>query len=304
MGGSRRERPGARVAPPPANATARPVRSTSRPVASGARSSLRRILRGAVLATAFGLAACASSGEGPASDAASDGKSSSSSKAGPSDPFAKQDPLEPVNRAIFAVNSGIDFWILKPAATVYRDVLPVGVQHAVDNFLTNLNQPIVFANSILQGDIDNAGKAMGKFAANSFMGMAGIMDVMPDTRVRDADFGETLAVWGVGDSAYLVLPLLGPSTVRDGIGVAVDSLADPFNRVALHNNAVAIPVIRGAVSAVNTRSQVLGVLDELEATSIDFYASMRALYLQRRAADIRAAKGESGPDSSALPKFE
>lgn len=272
-----------------------------------AAATLRRALQGLVLGAAFGLAACASMGEqtdGGSADAKAESGGTAGSSAEPADPFARQDPLEPVNRAIFAFNNGVDFWLLKPAATAYRDVLPVGVQHAVDNFLTNLNQPIRFANSVLQGDFDNAGRAMGKFAANSFMGMGGIMDVMPDTRVRDADFGETLAVWGVTDSAYLVLPLIGPSTVRDGIGFAVDSLADPFNRIALNNNADAFPIVRGIVSAVNTRSQVLGVLDELEATSIDFYASMRSLYLQRRAADIRAAKGESGPDAAALPKFD
>ncbi|MEQ8344290.1 MAG: VacJ family lipoprotein [Sneathiellaceae bacterium] len=255
-------------------------------------------MRGAALLTFLALAACASSGD------RGDGGEGNADSGIPSDPYARQDPLEPVNRFVFSINKGIDFWLLRPAATVYHDVLPVGVQHAVNNVLVNLNQPIVFANSILQGDIDNAGKAMGKFAANSFMGMAGLMDVTPDIQVRDADFGETLAVWGVGDTAYLVLPLIGPSTVRDGLGYAVDALADPFNRIALNRDMIAFPIARGVATAVNARSQALGVLDELEATSVDFYASMRSLYLQRRAADIRAAKGESGAAQTSLPKFE
>lgn len=263
-------------------------------------AGLRGVLRGLLLAALLGggtlsLAACSSTGEvgaqGGGADRLADG-------------YRAQDPLEPMNRAVFKLNQGIDFWLLKPAATVYKDALPDGVQHAVDNLLTNLNQPLYFANSILQGDIDNAGRAMGKFAANSFMGFGGVMDVVPDIEVREADFGETLAVWGIGSGPYLVLPLIGPSTFRDGVGIAVDSLADPFTRVAVANDALGLAIARTAVAAVNARSQALGVLDELEATSVDFYAAMRSLYLQRRAAEIRAAKGEAGPSEDNLPAFD
>lgn len=259
---------------------------------SPARGQVRRAAIALGLAGMMALGACAGTGE--AGNAPDD----------LADPSQALDPLEPMNRAIFSVNQGIDFWLLRPVATVYHDVLPTGVQNAVDNVLVNLGQPLVFANSLLQGDAENAGRAMGKFAANSFMGMGGIMDVAPDIAVRRTGFADTLGAWGIDSGAYLVLPVLGPSSVRDGIGLVVDAYTDPFDQIALHNDAPAFLIARGALTGVNARSQALGVLEELEATSVDFYASMRSLYMQRRAADIRAARGGAQVPEEALPRFD
>lgn len=262
------------------------------PGLSPSRRPARQAAIALTLAGMMALGACAGTGE------------AGNQQDNPADPYQALDPLEPMNRAIFSVNQGIDFWVLRPVATVYHDVLPTGVQNAVDNVLVNLGQPLVFANSMLQGDPENAGRAMGKFAANSFMGMGGIMDVAPDIQVRRTGFADTLGAWGVESGAYLVLPVLGPSSVRDGIGTVVDAYTDPFDQIALHNDATAFLIARGVLTGVNARSQALGVLEELEATSVDFYASMRSLYMQRRAADVRAARGGAQVPEEALPRFD
>ncbi len=204
------------------------------------------------------------------------------------------DPLESLNRAIFDFNLGFDRKILKPVAKGYRAVVPAPGRDMVRNFLNNLRTPVILANDILQGKPGRAGQTVHRFLFNSSLGMGGLFDLVGDpgangqgvgVAFHDEDFGQTLAVWGFGEGPYLVVPILGPAPPRDAIGLAVDNVAfDPFN---FFDVAVLISLGRTATRAVDERSRHIESLDEIEETSIDFYATIRSLYRQRRNDEIR-----------------
>ncbi|TCS64942.1 MlaA family lipoprotein [Varunaivibrio sulfuroxidans] len=208
----------------------------------------------------------------------------------PSDPVAvrefKQinDPLEPLNRAIFTVNRGVDTMFLRPAATIYGGVFPAPVKVGVHNFLSNLRLPIVFINDVLQGEGVRARQTLGRFLINSTFGVLGLGD--PATGVGLAyhgeDFGQTLAKWGVSDGPYLMLPLFGPSNPRDTTGLVVDFLADPFSRWAANTDEGWTTWARRGTDAVDTRARNAKEIDSLERTSLDYYAAIRSLYRQHR----------------------
>jgi phospholipid-binding lipoprotein MlaA len=132
------------------------------------------------------------------------------------------DPLEGLNRGIFEFNRVVDGVLIKPAAQIYRGVLPQQAQDSVRSFLRNLRSPVILANDVLQGDMDRAGSTIGRFLVNTTLGIGGLFDVASELGMpfHDEDFGQTLAVWGVGEGPYLVLPLLGPSNPRDAVGLA------------------------------------------------------------------------------------
>ncbi len=140
------------------------------------------------------------------------------------------DPLEFVNRFTFAFNGALDTMVLQPAAATYRFLLPDPVQDGVRNAMRNIGAPVVFANDIFQGEWERAETTAMRFLINTTLGVAGIFDVAAEWgyEYHDEDFGQTLAVWGVGEGFYLVLPLLGPSTARDTVGLVVDSFIDPW----------------------------------------------------------------------------
>ena len=210
-----------------------------------------------------------------------------------SDPAARQayyeanDPLEPLNRSIWAFNRGFDTVLLRPVATVYRDAVPSPVQTGVRNFLDNLKQPLNIANSLLQGNPERAGQATGRFLTNTLVGFGGFLEIVPSMPKAEEDFGQTLAVWGAADGPYLMLPILGPSNPRDLGGLIVDSLADPFNYIANRNDQIWFPITHTVVNAVDVRSRNIKTLDDIEAQSIDFYAAIRSLVRQRRMDEIR-----------------
>jgi phospholipid-binding lipoprotein MlaA len=209
------------------------------------------------------------------------------------------DPLEPFNRGVFSFNRTVDGLVLKPAAQIYRGVVPETGRNMVHNFLENWTAPVVVANSLLQGDMDRATIALGRFFINTMAGLLGTIDVARELGGeghRDEDFGQTLAVWGVGEGPYLVLPILGPSNPRDAVGLAVDSVLDPWSEVFLDTPK---ELARSGVTAVDTRSRYIDQIDELEATSVDFYAAIRSLYRQRRVAEIR----NGDPDIGAFPEI-
>ena len=144
------------------------------------------------------------------------------------------DPLEPMNRYFFEVNYGLDQLLFKPVAAWYNLILPAPVEQGVHNFLTNLNSPVIFANDAMQGNGPRAGVTAKRFLINSTLGVAGIFDVAADwwgMKHHDEDFGQTLAVWGVGEGPYLVAPVLGPSNPRDLTGIGVDGVMDPWGWV-------------------------------------------------------------------------
>lgn len=190
------------------------------------------------------------------------------------------DPLEPMNRVIFSFNQFVDGLLFKPLALIYRDILPPEIQDGIGGILETLKTPIVLASDLLQGDVDRAGETLGRFAVNATVGLGGIIDVATDLGLEghDEDFGQTMAVWGIGEGMYLVLPLLGPSNPRDAIGMGIDTFIDPLKYYASSKQLLARTLVRG----VDERAGVIDALDEIERTSIDFYATMRSLYRQHR----------------------
>jgi phospholipid-binding lipoprotein MlaA len=190
------------------------------------------------------------------------------------------DPLEPLNRSIFSFNDAVDGALIKPAARGYRAVLPGFVRTGVTNVFSNLEDVWISMNDLLQGKVQQGVEDLSRFVFNSTFGIVGIFDVASawGLQKHSEDFGQTLGVWGVGSGAYLVLPLLGPSTVRDGFGFLVDTQADPVWRiddVPLRNSLVALRV-------VNNRANLLDATNMLEEAALDKYAFVRDAWLQRR----------------------
>ena len=203
--------------------------------------------------------------------------------------YKTNDPIEPINRAIFSFNRGLDAVILKPVASVYKQVLPQTLQDGIRNFLNNLRTPLILANNLLQGDIDGAHQTITRFITNSIIGIGGFGDPAGDLGVkyRSEDFGQTLGVWGIGEGPYLMLPIFGPSNPRDLIGLVVESVADPIDIWADNTDRDAIPISRLLLRGIDRRAGNLKTIDELEKSSLDFYATVRSLYRQVRADEIR-----------------
>jgi len=219
----------------------------------------------------------------------------------PSDPAARaefeatNDPLEPMNRQIFDFNQFLDRILLKPVAQGYRAVVPEIGRNAIRHFLDNLGEPVVLANDLLQGDLTRANLTAGRFLMNSTFGAAGLADLATDAGAapQSGDFGQTLYTWGFEDGPYLVLPVFGPSDVRDAIGLGVDDEMDPFGWLAFVHGYSGITYGRWALWGIDERSRLIDTLDELQRTSVDFYAQMRSLWRQHRASVLR--KGAPGP---------
>lgn len=198
------------------------------------------------------------------------------------------DPYEATNRWIFDLNQRIDHFALRPTAERYSNHVPEGVRDAVHNALDNLNAPVTFANDVLQGEPKRAGQTLGRFVLNSTFGVAGLFDVGATAGIpgHDEDFGQTLAVWGVDEGPYLVLPLLGPMPPRDAAGQLVDLAADPTMHIHIKHH-IYWAVGRKYVTFVDARARSLEALDDIERDSMDFYATTRSLYRQYRENEIR-----------------
>ncbi len=234
------------------------------------------------LALAFGIIACLSA---------------CATKPPASDPVAlaayqeANDPLEPFNRAMFKVDAGLDKVIMRPVIKGYRAVVPADARDKVDNFVDNLRSPITFANDILQGQFSRAGTTLGRFLVNTGMGFFGFFDVGTKLGMEQhgEDFGQTLGVWGLGDGPYVYIPLLGPSTVRDGFGFAVDSFAiDPLAWYNRGNGSKSwIQWTTLGVTYIDTKDVTMDVLDELRKSSLDYYAALRSSFRQIRASEVR-----------------
>lgn len=205
------------------------------------------------------------------------------------------DPLEGFNRSMFAVNDVLDTYALRPVAQAYHWALPDVAQTGIRNVLWNLRSPVTLANKLLQADFEGAGVAIGRFLINSTVGLGGLIDVAGDHGLpyEYESLDQTFAVWGIPEGAYLVLPLLGPSSIRDGIGIGVESWADPVNRYLDNTHTDWAMYTRGAVTAIDARAQYLDVLDDLKRNSVDYYAAMRSLYRQRQNNLIH--NGKTGP---------
>jgi phospholipid-binding lipoprotein MlaA len=201
---------------------------------------------------------------------------------------ASNDPLEPANRVVFEFNQIVDKVLLRPAAYVYREVMPDFAQDIVHNVLENANEPIVFMNAMLQGRVEDAGKSFNRFLVNTVAGVGGMIDLASegDLKKVDADFGQTLHVWGMPEGPYLVLPILGPSNPRDATGFAVDTIASPWGYVAEDwgGKGTRNRYIIASLSAtmLDKRSKAIDALDALEKGSVDFYAQLRSVSRQYR----------------------
>ena len=194
------------------------------------------------------------------------------------------DPIEGVNRFIFAFNEFLDTFIFQPLAATYRVILPDGVRDSVRNFLRNLNTPVILANDVMQGSWDRAEVTLARFVINTSIGVGGLFDAADSMGYdyHDEDFGQTLGTYGVGSYPYLVLPILGPSTARDATGLIVDSFLDPLGYVT--DDEVALG--RRLVQGIDFRARNIENIEELKRDSIDYYARIRSVYLQRRVDEI------------------
>lgn len=194
------------------------------------------------------------------------------------------DPLEPMNRYFFEVNQFLDEILLKPFAGWYHLALPDPAEDGVRNFLRNLKSPVYLANDLFQGEWDRAGTTAARFVINSTIGVGGIIDVasMMDLKYHEEDFGQTLAVYGTGEGPYLHLPIIGPSNPRDATGRLVDYALDPLTWVGYIYDVSYINTARAGLDAIDTRARNLEAIDELKKGSVDFYATVRSLYRQRR----------------------
>jgi phospholipid-binding lipoprotein MlaA len=196
------------------------------------------------------------------------------------------DPFEKFNREIFKFNDRTYFYVLKPTATVYAAIFPPGFRTSVRNGFHNLVFPSRFVNSVLQGKGNRAGTETARFVINSTMGLAGLFDVA-ETHCgiigQEADFGQTLALWGVDAGPFLIIPLLGPSDVRDIFGYGVDSVMDPIFWIPMEW-WVGLAVSAGNI--INKFSLRLGEYEDFKKASFDPYISMREAYMHHRANQI------------------
>ena len=200
-----------------------------------------------------------------------------------------KDCFEKLNRATFAFNQNFDKAVIKPIAKSYRK-LPDSVQKGTSNAVKNLSSLITIPNNILQGDVKTAIINSARLVVNTTLGLLGTIDVaneMGFPKYEKEDYGQTLAVWGVGSGCYLVLPVLGPSTIRDTAGSFANVLGgDPWYNASVHGNneylSEGVYIASKALSGIDFRANNIESFDNLEKNSIDFYASVRSLYLQDR----------------------
>lgn len=209
------------------------------------------------------------------------------------------DPLEPYNRAMFGVNDVIDRGIIAPSARAYRATVPQPVRTGIRNFLHNLHSPVNIANQILQGDFRGAASDTGRFIINTTLGVGGLVDVAKNAGMtyEPEDFGQTLGKWGVGHGAYFVLPVMGPSSLRDATGLAVDSFIDPVRIYLFNIHEEGWYYGRAVLAGLDNREELLDALDDLRRNSFDYYAAIRSAYYQQRAALVN----DQNPTTTVMP---
>ena len=197
------------------------------------------------------------------------------------------DPLEPINRTIFSFNNAADKIILEPISKGYKK-LPSPIQKGIGNFLSNLRMPLIIVNQLLQGQGKNAAESTGRFVVNTSAGLFGLIDVADKVGLeqKQEDFGQTLATWGVGDGFYIVLPIFGPSNMRDTAGMILTYTTDPVNAYAVQQNEAWILPVRTTINAVDRRSKIIDEVNALRDNSLDYYAAVRSSYYQNRNASI------------------
>ena len=208
-----------------------------------------------------------------------------------------KDCFEGLNRATFALNQGLDKVIFKPVAKAYR-ALPSPVRTGTSNALVNISSLVTIPNNVLQGDLRTAGVNTGRFIINTTVGIFGLFDVatkMGFSEYEKEDYGQTLAVWGMGPGCYVVLPVLGPSTIRDTAGSFINVMGgDPYYNISTHGNNEYLDksdyMLTKVLTGVDFRAKNIESFENLEKNSMDFYAAAKSLYLQDRKRKIKNTK--------------
>ncbi|MEX0645318.1 MAG: VacJ family lipoprotein [Parvularculaceae bacterium] len=217
------------------------------------------------------------------------------------------DPWEGFNRQSFKVYLFFDDYFLVPAAKGYRAVTTKKSRKGIRNFLSNIQSANILFNDLLQGEFKRAGQTTGRFLINSTIGFGGFAD--PASKIgiphHSEDFGQTLAVWGAPSGPFMFMPIFGPSTIRDGVGLGVDFAADPL--VWLRSDAAAIArYSRFGMTAISRREPLIEPLEDIERTSLDYYASLRSFYMQARKREIANGRTtfEDLPDIGEYEEFD
>lgn len=207
-----------------------------------------------------------------------------------------RDPLEPFNRAMYQFNDGLDRAIIKPVAQGYKAVVPTPVDKGITNFFSNLSDVRSAANNLLQLKVTRAASDVGRVVINTTVGLLGFIDVATNMNIPryNEDFGQTLAVWGAGSGPYLVLPLFGPSSGRDAVGLVVDSYSDPVTYVDPASVRWGLRTVR----LVDRRADLLGASRVLEEAALDPYHFVREAYLQRRENDVNDGNPPENPEAT------
>lgn len=217
------------------------------------------------------------------------------------------DPMEPLNRAVFAVNEAGDKYLAKPLAQGYEFIIPGFLRRGISNFMDNLEEPLTLVNDILQGEPTRALTSLTRFVVNSTVGLGGLFEVGTDIGLErhEEDFGQTFAVWGFPAGPYVVLPFFGPSSVRGTFGEAADWFGDPVSIVLDQViNVKGLSLGLTGLDVIDARYRNLDTLDELRRGSIDFYATARSGYRQNRDADIRNGERPKDDEDDFFDEFE
>ncbi|MFY8106618.1 VacJ family lipoprotein [Elstera sp.] len=235
-------------------------------------ASLSRLCRVLPLVAVLGLGACASS------------------------QTAENDPIEGFNRGVFAVNDALDQAVIRPVAYGYREAVPEPIRDRVRDFVANLASPVILLNDLLQGEFDRAGTTFTRFWINTIAGVGGLVDIASSVGIQrhTEDFGQTMATWGAGEGAYLVLPLLGPSNPRDAIGKVVDIFTDPMTYIFGAHGPEWGPYALTGTRIIDGRSRIIRETDDLRRNSFDYYATIRSIYRQQRADEIANGRAKPG----------
>lgn len=219
------------------------------------------------------------------------------------DRLAERDPLERFNRGVWAVNQGLDKVVMKPVTKVYRAVAPKPARQGITNFFSNLSEPFSFINNVLQGHGKRATHNLARFIVNTTAGFGGLFDNATRAGITPApeDLGQTFAAWGMNGGPYLMLPLLGPSTLRDGVGVGIAQFADPYyvctSYCGLPHH---VPLALTGVQLLSVRSGLIDSgADSFMESSLDPYAATRSAYLQLRRAAILNQEGDEAASEAA-----
>jgi phospholipid-binding lipoprotein MlaA len=215
--------------------------------------------------------------------------------------LAANDPYEQTNREMLDFNGKLDRYVVIPSVAVYFFLVPEGGRRGVHNFLGNLSLPTIFVNDMLQGELARGGQSAARFVINTGFGFGGFFDPARKMGIpgHGEDFGQTLAVWGVGEGPYLVLPFFGPSNPRDAAGLATDAVIDPTNFIHFKQHLWWAGT-REYFTFLDLKGQTYQQIQSIQRSSVDYYAGLRSLYRQLRDAEIRNGRPAASQD---LPEF-